>query len=595
MQTGPEAAPVTRAEAILQALNERAPPLPPLERTTGMPYGWAMWLRALSPLPAAPHARPDEVVSVLGQRPPAPVAPGTELAPWAAFLSLFHQGWLPPPRDERPVRWVSWAGTAVLHVLFVVLLAWMAYLQSLLPPPPPPESGGGERVAVGFVGAGDPGTPRSEAAEAPSSTPGEPAPARTAATTTAAAAMQADAGTGADEGVVAPPTPVVEVPTEVPSPALARPLPEVAVREVPQPASPAPQVEQPVQVTEVEQPTIDYVLPPTTPREVTVPPVAQPQLREREVVVVQAPAIRAPQARALDVPVPQAREAQMRTREVDEPLPQVAVRPAAVAVPEVEATVRRARESSVRQREVAMPSPPAPTPTPSPAPASTPSSAPSPAAPGAAQTTTRATATPAGATGTPAPSTARAPGANAATPAARPATGSGWESPRTGDDWGQARSGQARPGGSPGLFDGEGRVRLPGAGEGATTGNTAGEGVAERGAPGGDSDAWTRDRIDQSGTWLKRPPYDYDPTSLDRYWVPNDSLLAEWVRKGMKSVAIPIPGTGKNISCVISILQLGGGCGITDPNINLRPSDGRPPPDVPFKPELQEDNGSVRP
>jgi hypothetical protein len=142
-------------------------------------------------------------------------------------------------------------------------------------------------------------------------------------------------------------------------------------------------------------------------------------------------------------------------------------------------------------------------------------------------------------------------------------------------------------------------VRLPGegpgAGQGPASGAGRGEGIADRGAPGGDNDSWSRDRIDQSGTWLKRPPYDYEPTSFDRYWVPNESLLAEWVRKGIKSVAIPIPGTGKKINCVVSLLQLGGGCGITDPDLNEQPSDGRPPPDVPFKPELQENNGSVPP
>ena len=176
---------------------------------------------------------------------------------------------------------------------------------------------------------------------------------------------------------------------------------------------------------------------------------------------------------------------------------------------------------------------------------------------------------------------------------------SGWQSPRAGDDWGQARSGEVRPGGAPGLFDSEGRVRLPGdgagPGQGPGSGDGVGEGMADRGAPGGDNDTWTRDRIDQSGTWLKRPPYDYEPTSFDRYWVPNESLLADWVRKGIKSVAIPIPGTGKKINCVVSILQLGGGCGITDPDLNEQPASARPPPDVPFKPELQEDNGSVRP
>ncbi|HET6397099.1 MAG TPA: transmembrane repetitive protein, partial [Pseudoxanthomonas sp.] len=163
---------------------------------------------------------------------------------------------------------------------------------------------------------------------------------------------------------------------------------------------------------------------------------------------------------------------------------------------------------------------------------------------------------------------------------------------------GQARSGEPAPGGAPGLFDGQGRVRLPGDGNGPGAGPGAGpgQGTADRGPPGSGDDAWTRERIEQAGTWLKRPPYDYEPTSFDRYWVPHESLLAEWVRKGIKSVAIPIPGTnGKTLNCVVSLLQLGGGCGIADPNLNEQPAIARPPPDVPFKPELQEDNGSVRP
>ena len=40
---------------------------------------------------------------------------------------------------------------------------------------------------------------------------------------------------------------------------------------------------------------------------------------------------------------------------------------------------------------------------------------------------------------------------------------------------------------------------------------------------------------------------------------------------------------------------MGGGCGIGDPNLNDQPAVARPPPDIPFKPGLQEDNGSVRP
>jgi hypothetical protein len=101
--------------------------------------------------------------------------------------------------------------------------------------------------------------------------------------------------------------------------------------------------------------------------------------------------------------------------------------------------------------------------------------------------------------------------------------------------------------------------------------------------------------LDRSGTWLKRKPTDYEPTTFDKYWRPNETLLAEWVRKGIKRMAIPIPGTSKRIECVVSLLQFGGGCGISDPNLNDQPASARPPPDIPFKPHLQEDNGSVKP
>lgn len=548
-----------------------------------MPYGWALWLRALPAMPAKPHARARDVAALLAERPGTPIPPGRELATWPAFFSLFHQGWQPPPRDERLARWASRIGSGVMHVLFVVFLAWIAYLQSLLPPVPPEEGGGGERIEVGFVGAGDPGTPLAAAGESPAAEAGPAAP---PAPTPAAAPSSLPTEAVAPQ---APSLPPVE--TTVAAPALPVPeLTDVMVREVPQPEAPPPSVEQPVQVTEVDQPTIDYVLPPTTPSEITVRPVDTPQLREREVVVVQAPVLQAPQARPVDVPLRLPREVQLRTREVGEPLPQPEVRPVTVRAPQVEARLPEAAEATVRQREVAMPSPPAAAasvqdPAPAPAPAAAP--APMPAsgtaaasAPGSGQQAARA-------------DTGRAPPGSAA-----PAD-SGWQSPRAGDDWGQARSGEVRPGGAPGLFDSEGRVRLPGdgagPGQGPGSGDGVGEGMAARGAPGGDNDTWTRDRIDQSGTWLKRPPYDYEPTSFDRYWVPNESLLADWVRKGIKSVAIPIPGTGKKINCVVSILQLGGGCGITDPDLNEQPASARPPPDVPFKPELQEDNGSVRP
>jgi hypothetical protein len=100
--------------------------------------------------------------------------------------------------------------------------------------------------------------------------------------------------------------------------------------------------------------------------------------------------------------------------------------------------------------------------------------------------------------------------------------------------------------------------------------------------------------LDRAGQWLKRPPYDYEPTTFDKYWRPRETLLQEWVRRGIKTITIPIPGTGKRLHCAVSLLALGGACGLTDPNVNDQPATARPPPDIPFKPWLQEDNGSVR-
>ncbi|HEY0502244.1 MAG TPA: hypothetical protein VGD42_02015, partial [Lysobacter sp.] len=181
------------------------------------------------------------------------------------------------------------------------------------------------------------------------------------------------------------------------------------------------------------------------------------------------------------------------------------------------------------------------------------------------------------------------------TPGTRPATaGAGarptpapgtWSTPTRGDDWGEST--REAPGGqrglTPGLYNPDGSVRMAEA-----------PGSAAPAQPPGAINEEIRD-LDRSGTWLKRKPTDFEPTSFDKYWVPSETLLAEWVRKGIKKVAIPIPGTNKRIECVVSLLSLGGGCGLSDPNLNDQPAGARPPPDIPFKPELQDNNGSTRP
>src|SRR5690606_39438491 len=90
---------------------------------------------------------------------------------------------------------------------------------------------------------------------------------------------------------------------------------------------------EPVEVASVPVPQVPLLV-----REVAVRE-PQPQLREREVVVVTAPAIQAPRPREVDLPAPRAREPELRPREVvvvDVPaLPAPAVRPLDVPAPPV--------------------------------------------------------------------------------------------------------------------------------------------------------------------------------------------------------------------------------------------------------------------
>ena len=584
-----------RADDILDWLLARQPDKRIVEKTTGLPYGWGLWLRALTPLPRP--FRSTEVIAELIQR-PLPGSPGR--LPALGFVQslrrLLWQTWDPAPRDQRWMRWTSAVISVLLHVMFALLLLWVALIR---PPVQPEQGGGGGRIQVEFLGSG---TPQESGG-------GEPAAAGSAA---AAAAASAQA-----EAAASQPRPASATAATAPQPPASAPEPTASAEPVPTPPAPAPTaVEQPIQATDVAEATTDFVVPPTSvprtevrviPRdapepqvrertvevtETPTPPSITPSVRpvetqvrtrdvavrEREVTVVTAPTAPVPvPGPRVEVNVPQ-RDLQVREREVT-PAPSVSVTVA--PVPQREITVPgRSPEVAVRERAVpnAAPRPAPAAATPSPA-----ASAPSP--------------TPAASTGSqsaPSRSTASST-APARAPAARPSpTPGNWATPARGDDWGaadrnragertgaQANQGAGRTG--DGLFNADGSVRVPG---------QEGSGDSERGAPGGENDGWSRERIAQSGTWLKRPPYDYTPTSFDKYWAPNESLLAEWVRKGIKAVEIPIPGTSSKISCVVSILQFGGGCGLSDPNMQDQPAVARPPPDIPFKKELQDDNGS---
>ena len=122
------------------------------------------------------------------------------------------------------------------------------------------------------------------------------------------------------------------------------------------------------------------------------------------------------------------------------------------------------------------------------------------------------------------------------------------------------------------MFNADGSARAP---DSAT-------GTASRpGAPG--SKQQQRADADRASKWLERPEFPYEPTMFDKYWVPNESVLAEWVRRAIREVEVPIPGTSRKVKCVVSVLQAGGACGLYDPNLNEQPATARPPPDIPVK------------
>ncbi|WP_434025699.1 transmembrane repetitive protein [[Pseudomonas] boreopolis] len=591
---------MTKAADLIDHLLARRPDWPILEKRSGMPHGWGIWMRS-GVAAAAPFDGRDIAAHVAT----LPRPPGSGIAPQLSFLEAFRrlwwQHWDPRPADQRGLHWLGVAGSFLIHVLFLVLLLWVAVVRWAARETEP-EAG---RVQLSILGRGAPddeGGGEGGQAMAPEATQRTTAPVRPRSRPAPVASGQASpaatppTAAAAEAEPASPPAP--PVPERVP-PSAERPVPPVAVQR------PAPMVIDPAPVIATETPvaTTDFVVPPppSVPlREARLAQPELPQVRERQVETVERP--QAMQVRPREVqpptapslPVPTVREREVAT--VDRPaiaLPQPALHPPAptLETPEV----------AVRQREL----PDVPASSPAPAPAAEPvrqapaqtaramdaspaATAPAPAA--SAPASAPAESGPVAAGSTPA---ARAPGASPGRQAGagpRPTDRSGgWAAPKAADDWGLGERNQAgrQDGGASqgdGLYNRDGSLRVP----------EQGQADGGRGAPGSETDHWSRERIAESGTWLKRPPYDYTPTSFDKYWVPNESLLEEWVRKGIKKIEIAIPGTSTKISCVVSMLQFGGGCGLTNPNMNEQPASARPPPDVPFKKELQEDNGSVR-
>lgn len=540
---------------------------------------WPSWMR-LRPRPSS--ARRDALLALYRERPsprrvPALPAPG----PLGHWIGLILWQMQPPPADQRGLRVLALACSAGLHLLFAVLLLWVALVRSL-PPAPVQE----DRVAVRFesAGSGDGGSEpaRSNEQEADQASvqpvqeaaPAVPGRATDAATPVSASSVQVAEATQMAEAMQLemPVLPLLHKPLDVPQPS---PLPVTErelgmVQAAPQPL--------PLPLVVAAARPVDRVL--------SVP-------EQTLVLAAEAPLVRLPDPAqigpAVTLPLPTVAVVERAVVSV-QPLPQLR----AVAVPAVAAVSVAEVAVPVREREVVMrPRAPALRGV-RPAPASVAldmagvdvpavderevvvaRSAGASMAADAQGAARPAAAVPPGVAAAASPVVAGR--GSAAVAAAGPGGAADWSRPGSADDWSAA----AGAGRGNDRFDASGSRSLPDAP------------AAVRGAPGGTADQWTRQQIDSGGTWLKRPPYDHRPTSFDKYWVPNESLLAEWVRKGMQSVDIPIPGSSSRISCVISLLQLGGGCGLTDPDRQEQPAQARAAPDIPFKPELQQDNGSL--
>lgn len=518
---------MTKAADIIAALltGKHAPVL---ERNTGMPYGWGLWLRGLQArLGVIERELAEAIVQAFAQRQPVVTARPRPLNRWQAVRSLFYQDWDPPLREERGLRWFAAATSLVMHLLFALLLALFALVNLPAPKVAPEES----RVQVEFIGDG---TPEDQGG-------GPPAP--------EAAAESSSAAAAAAQASEAVPTPSLSTTSPAPQ------------EQIEQPAAVAQQ--QNLQVTETPEPTIEFVLPPTTAR---IPQIAPPQVRPtdigvpvREVTVVQLPPTQRQPPRP-EIAVPQLNQQlpEVRQREVAAPLTrirEVQVPAKAIASPQI-----RSVTPGLREREIPSPSPRA---APSGSAAGT-ASSPAPGAAADAASTSQGTQPSGLASGS---------GTTAATrPGATP-------TPSRGDDWGASDRNRAgsdngsTAGQGPGLFNADGSVRVP---PGATGG------ASRPGAPG--SKQAQRADADRASKWLERPDFPYEPTMFDKYWRPtNESLLGEWVRRAIREVEIPIPGTSKRVKCVVSVLQAGGACSLFDPNLNEQPATARPPPEIPVK------------
>lgn len=570
------------ADAYIQALQRRMRLHAYRTRgRDGLPAGWEDWFQQTPPPLAAAHA--DAIVAELARRPPVPPRPAAgDPGPWRAFAALWRQQWEPADPEDRPLRMFAGGFSLVWHVLLFFAMLWLLLTGHV--PSTATRLGDEQVVQVEFIGEGTPqqvGGGSAEAAEPASAPAAGPEPATRPAPASEAAAV-VDESAAPDTSNPGLPEPSFRVQPAVSVPELEVEAAAPAEREIPMPST----ARQPLQVSEpVPETTTDFLLPP--PDLEVEPAVSTPELQaparavaERDIPApprrLQSPRLppRELAGAALELPSRNVgeREVPMPSTPALPPAPELRRPSPPVSEPMLEPDRRVAPERAVPmpERVVAADEDSAEPPDRTRAP-----TAPTPQPPASAGTAVSADTSRAPAPGS-TPATAATTG-----PRPDPAAG-GWPDPARADDWGgsdmRREGGQA--GQSAGLFDSDGRVRLAQTPGTSASGNPPGTITEEI------------ENLDRAGIWLRRPPINYEPTSFDRFWRPNETLLEEWVRRSVTTVRIPIPGSSKTIVCKTILLAAGGACDIEDPNMVDQPASARPPPDIPFKPELQEGNSA---
>jgi hypothetical protein len=246
---------VTKAADLIDHLLARSPGRLILDKRSGMPYGWGIWMRSRATMAAAfGDAEVVAHVDTLPRRPNSGSAP--QLTFFQAFRRLWWQHWEPRPDDQRSLHWFGVTGSLLIHILFFVLLLWVAVVRWASHEP---ESEQG-RVQLSFVGRGTPqdegggegGSPQAAASANTGSAASAARPQRAA--SSAATGGRQSVSVKAEAEPASPPS--TPVPEQVQSTAT-RPSPVEVQRPTPMVIDPTP-----LQATETPVATTDFVVPP---------------------------------------------------------------------------------------------------------------------------------------------------------------------------------------------------------------------------------------------------------------------------------------------------------------------------------------------